>query len=157
MNTAFLFPLFLTLHLTALTVLAGTTLIDFISYQTFWKVLDQDRQRSVGLLLAMNKFALLLRISAPTLILSGIGMMALTHGVFGEQLWFRIKFFLVVLLIANGLLTGRRQGLKLRKALSTDTLDMTPISQIKATLKRFHIIQLVIIFAIIFLSAFKFN
>jgi uncharacterized membrane protein len=153
-----MYPAFLTLHLAALTVMAGTTLIDYIAYQTFWKLFDQKNEVPVDLLQLMNKLPRFLGIGAAVIIATGIGMMVLTHGVYGEQLWFRIKFGLVVLIILNGLLVGRGQGMKLRKLLNEDIADLTGrIGRVRVTLNRFHIMQLAMFLAIIFLSVFKFN
>ncbi|MGF7080997.1 hypothetical protein [Mucilaginibacter sp. UYCu711] len=153
-----LYHLFLTLHLAALIVMAGTTLIDYIAYQTFWKLFDQKKEVPTDLLQLMNKLPRLLGIGAAVIITTGIGMMALTNGVFGEQLWFRIKFGLVVLIILNGLLAGRGQGIKLRKLLNEDIADVTgQISRVRVNLSRFHLMQLAMFLAIIFLSVFKFN
>jgi uncharacterized membrane protein len=153
-----MYPVFLTLHLTALTVMAGTTLIDYIAYQTFWKLFDQKNEVPVDLLQLMNKLPRFLGIGAAVIITTGIGMMVLTHGVYGEQLWFRIKFALVVLIILNGLLVGRGQGMKLRKLLNEDIADVTgEIGRVRVTLNRFHIMQLTMFLSIIFLSVFKFN
>lgn len=152
------YHVFLTLHLAALTVMAGTTLIDFITYQIFWKLLDQKKEASTDLLQLMNRLPRLLGIGAAVIITTGMGMMVLTHGVYGEQLWFRIKFGLVIVLILNGLLVGRRQGMRLRKLLKDDTADITGgISKVRRNLSRFHLMQLAIFLTIIFLSVFKFN
>lgn len=153
-----LFPTFLTLHLTALTLMAGTTLVDFMAYRSLWKIVNQKKELSAGLLQLMAKLPRIIGIGAAVLITSGIGMMALTHGVFGQQLWFRIKFGLVLLLIGNGLIIGRRLGTKLRKLLADDSPVFTEqINIIRGSLTRFHLMQLGIFFVIIFLSAFKFN
>lgn len=153
-----LFPTFLTLHLTALTLMAGTTLVDFMAYRSLWKVVTEKKELSAGLLQLMAKLPRIIGIGAAVLITSGIGMMALTHGVFGEQLWFRIKFGLVLLLIGNGLIIGRRLGIRLRKLLAAEgPVFSEQINAIRGSLTRFHVMQLSIFFVIIFLSAFKFN
>jgi uncharacterized membrane protein len=138
--------------------MAGTTIVDYSTFKTFWKLIDNGQGRSTGLLEATSKFPRLAGIGAALLILTGIGMMALTHGVFGEQLWFRIKFALVIILILNSLLVGRRQGLKLRKIMTADDSDTTrQADSLRASLNRFYLSQLIIFFIIIFLSVFKFN
>jgi uncharacterized membrane protein len=153
-----IYPAFLTLHLAALTVMAGTTLIDYVAYQTFWRLFDQKKEISTDLLQLMNRLPRISGIGAAVLIITGLGMMIITHGVYGEQLWFRIKFGLVVILILNALLTGRRQGIKLRNLLNEDIADVTgQIGKIRIILNRFHLAQLVIFLIIIFLSVFKFN
>jgi len=106
----------------------------------------------------MAKLPGIIGVGVAVLILSGIGMMALTHGVFGEQLWFRIKFGIVILLILNGLIIGRRQGGKLRRILAVSGLILTAeVSRIKSRLNRFYLLQLLLLLIIIFLSVFKFN
>jgi hypothetical protein len=158
MNTQTILNSLLVLHLTGLVVLAGTTFINYLLLKNFWKVFDLERDRSVTLYKAMAVFPRLTGIGIVLLILTGIGMMALTRGVFGEQLWFRVKFGLVIVLILNGVLVGRRQASKLGKIVT----DRSPgtiqqIMQIRINLNWFHLVQLIIFFAIIFLSVFKFN
>ena len=157
MQIPYLFPTCLTLHLTALVLMAGTTLVDYLAYSSLWKSFERE-ERPVALLRMMVKLPRVSGIGAALLILTGVGMMALTHGIFGEQLWFRIKFGLVILLILNSLLVGRRQGLKLHKMLNTGKpLIGEEIDRIRTVLTRFHLSQLLLFLFIIFLSAFKFN
>ncbi|MDN5286337.1 MAG: hypothetical protein JWR38_2611 [Mucilaginibacter sp.] len=146
------------LHLTGLVMMAGTTFVDYTTFKTFWKQFDQDKGRSIALLQATSNFSRLIGIGAALLILTGIGMMAITHGAFGEQIWFRIKFGLVIILILNGLLVGRRQGLKLRKVI-VENVNVIPlqIKGIKTNLNIFHLVQLCIFLMIVFLSVFKFS
>lgn len=157
MNT-YLYPSFLILHLTGLTIMAGTTLIDLIGYRTYWKFYDNNKEKAEGMLQFLAKLARPVGIGAALLILTGFGMMVLTHGVFGEQTWFRIKFGLVILLIANNLLIGRRLGAALRKAITANEVQLPlVVAKIKKNLNLFHFTQLLIFLTIIFLSVFKFN
>lgn len=156
MNIPYLFPAFLTLHLVALVTMAGITLADYLCYATLWKHFGKQEQPA-ALLYLLARFPRVAGIGAAVLIFTGIGMMALTHGVFGEQLWFRIKFGLVILLILNALFVGRRQGARLRKLLDNGLLADTALNEIKTRLNRFHLFQLGFFILIIFLSIFKFN
>ncbi|MEO7488192.1 MAG: hypothetical protein ABIU77_13870 [Ferruginibacter sp.] len=106
MATQIFFPIFLMLHLTGFVLLAGTTIIDFVTLQQFWKQYEQDPPKANAVLQALSKFPLLLRMGIAAIVVSGVGMMALTHGLFGEQLWFRIKFGIVILVILNALLVA---------------------------------------------------
>lgn len=158
MNSFNLLQTFLVLHLTGLILMAGTTFVDYITFKTFWKQFALERGKSLGLLEATGKFSRLIGIGAALLILTGIGMMAITKGVFGEQLWFRIKFGLVIIIIANGLLNGRRLGVKLRRTVADGGVNATlQTESLRSRLNWFHLIQLVLFLAIIFLSVFKFN
>lgn len=157
MITTYLYPTFLVIHLTALLLFAGMTLVDYLAYSSLWKSFSGN-QRPEALLNFMARLPRLAGIGAALLILSGIGMMALTRGVYGEQLWFRIKFGLVILVILNSLLIGRRQGGKLQRILAAGAMVLTTeISLIKNRLYRFHLLQLLFFLLIIFLSVFKFN
>ena len=158
MNLFNLLQTCLVLHLTGLILMAGTTFVDYITFKTFWKQFGLDREKSLGLLEATAKFSRLIGIGAALLIITGFSMMAITKGVFGEQLWFRIKFALVILLVLNGLLVGRRLGVKLRKTIAEGAVNATlQTESFRTRLNWFHVIQLVLFLAIIFLSVFKFN
>lgn len=159
MNRLMILNSLLTVHVTGLVLMAGTTVVDYSAFKTFWKLVDGGEGHSPGLLRATAAFSRLGGIGAALLVVTGVGMMALTNGVFGEQLWFRIKFGLVVVLILNALLIGRRQGNRLRGAFGGDTVADAVVrtTGVRVALNRFFLIQLVLFLAIISLSIFKFN
>ena len=158
MTITYLLPALLSLHLIALILMAGTTLIDFVTVRGFWRLFEKQKEKAFGLLEATTAYSRIIGIGAAILIITGFGMMFITHGVFGEQLWFRIKFVFVLLLVANGIFIGRRLGLRLRRTVSvTDQINPDGIIQVRKNLYRFHISQLLIFIVIIFLSIFKFN
>lgn len=158
MNVPYLFPSFLTFHLIALVTMAGITLADYFAHAVLWRSFVGQGEYPTALLNLMARFPRIAGIGAAVLIFTGFGMMILTHGIFGEQLWFRIKFGLVVLLILNGLVEGRRQSSKLRKFLAiSGTLFTSESQEIKRRLNRFYLVQLLLFMLIIFLSIFKFN
>jgi hypothetical protein len=158
MTTIYLLPTLLSLHLMALVLMAGTTLVDFITLRSFWRMFEKQREKATGLLDATASYSRMIGIGAAILILTGFGMMFITRGVFGEQLWFRIKFVFVILLVANGLLVGRRLGFRLRKTVSgAGLINPGTIMQVRKKMFRFHTSQLLIFIIIILLSIFKFN
>jgi hypothetical protein len=144
-----LLPVLLILHLTGLILMAGTTIIDYIAMKTLWKPPDQQ----IGLLQFSGKFSMLIRIGAALLITSGFAMMIVTHGVFGEMLWFRIKFGIVIVLVINGII-GNKQSNRFRKLFTDKQSDL---NKLKMKLNRFYILQLAMFSAIIILSVLKFN
>jgi hypothetical protein len=138
--------------------MAGTTLLDYITFNTFWKLTDNENEKSIDLIPIMSRYGKLIRTGAALLIPSGIGMMILTHGAFGEQLWFQIKFALVIFLTLNGMLVGNKQGINFRKAIMEGKPDFAEKTlYVRKKLKRFYVIQLAAFFSIIFLSVFKFT
>ena len=160
MTTLNFYHLALVTHIIGFTMMAGITLADFVTTKQFWKQYANDKPRAIAINTAMAKFPKFFGIGIILLILSGVTMMAITNGAFGEQIWFRIKFGLVIFIILNGLAIGRRQGAKLRKLLSRETPDEnieTKLFNVKLNLNRFHITQITLFTIIFVLSVFKFN
>jgi len=158
MSTQTMLQTMLTMHLMGFVMVAGTTVADFIAFRQFWNQYELDAVKGRAVFQAISKFPILFRIGIILIILSGVGMMAITHGVFGEQLWFRIKFALVIMVILNGLITGRRQSRRLGRILNAEFPDnFVKFARVKGNLKMFHYVQLTLLFIILFLSVFKFN
>ena len=154
----FFLPALLMLHLTALVLLAGTTLVDFVNFQAFWKLYEHQKEQASGILTASAKYSRLTGIGAALLIITGTCMLVLTHGVYARQVWFRIKIVLVLLLIVNSIFNGARVGMQLRKTFNANPPGMaTQISGLKYRLQTFYFLQLSILLIIILLSAYKFN
>ncbi|HWV68310.1 hypothetical protein [Chitinophaga sp.] len=148
----------LMLHLLALILMAGTTFIDFINYRMFWKLFNHRKEQAAGILSASAKFPRLIGIGAGFLIITGVGMIAVTHGVWAQQIWFRIKMILVLLLILNGIFNGNRLSAKLRAVISGNVPDLAQrLLNLKGKLLAFHLLQFAFLLLIIFLSAYKFN
>ena len=151
-------PAFLMLHLIALILLVGTTLIDFLNHRTFWKLYEHQQERASTILEASANYSRLTGIGAALLIVTGICMIALNHGWPAGQLWFRIKMILVLLLIANTIFNGRRLAIQLRKITNGNSPGLVGQAlNLKRKLQTFYLIQLGIFLIIIFLSAYKFN
>jgi hypothetical protein len=141
------YQIFLVLHITGITVMAGTSFIDFV---TFRRATIKGLQASDDL----DQLQKYLGIGMLLIITSGIGMMAKLHEVWGAQLWFRVKMGVLLLIVLNGLGLRRTLGAKFKKALVASSSALPAISR-KLTLVQ--LIQL-FFFAIIYvLSVFKFN
>ena|SRR5713226_5470832 len=147
-------------HIVGLTLMAGTTVSDYIVFRQFWKQVPIDRSKGIVIQRAVSRFPLLFGIGFIFLVISGVTMMAITHGVFGEQIWFRIKFALIIIIIINGLAFGRRQGVKLKRYLSEELPGINGeqnLLRIKRNLGLFHLLQIALFILIYVLSVFKFN
>ena len=164
-----LYQIALVSHIIGLTLLAGTTLVDYVLTRHFWKLYFQNTLNAIAIHSAGSKFRFLFGIGIILLILSGITMMGITHGAFGEQIWFRIKFGLVILIIINGLAIGGRQNSKLKKLLSQETNSnitndsvqrenhKVEMLKVKGKITWFHLSQLFFFILVFVLSVFKFN
>lgn len=158
MKTQIFLWVLLALHLAGLVLMAGTTVIDYITFKTFWKLTDEGENRSLGLLPLMARYGTFVRAGAALLISTGTGILILSKDVWWQQCWFKIKMGLVALLILNGILIGNKQGSKLRKIIADHGPDfINQAKHVKSSLNNFYLIQLLIFFAIILISIVKFN
>jgi len=150
----------LVVHVVGITLMAGTSFIDAMIFQQFWKAFPADITTSrltENILYKLQKF---LGIGMLLILLSGVTMMFYMHTVWGQQTWFRIKMGILLLIIINGLLIRRRLGASLKKLLaemSTDTHFAANRTKLKRSITTVHLFQ-ILFFCIIFtLSVFKFN
>lgn len=155
-----LYNIALVAHIIGITVMAGTTFIDFMAFRQFWKIYPDDKIRSASMEAYLFKLQRFLGIGMLIILISGISMMAYLHQVWGAQLWFRVKMGILLLIIINGLVLRRRYGSKLRSLM---TLDL-PANELKAkipSLKRnitvTQLLQMLFFIIIYFLSVFKFR
>lgn len=146
-------------HIVGLTLMAGATFIDFIYFRQFWKNLSLDKSKSLILENILNTLQRYMGIGMLIIILSGLTMMYYLHEVWGQQMWFRVKMVLLLLIIINGLGIRRRLGLKLRTLLLQPSLEngYNNLIKLKANVTTVHVIQLFLFLIIFTLSVFKFN
>lgn len=160
MNSQFFYHTALVAHIIGLTMMAGTTLISYITGKHFWREYALDKAKGKQVIQTISKFQMLNGIGILLLVASGMTMMGFTHGIYGEQTWFRIKFGIVVIVIINGLGVGRRLGGKLRKVLTAASPVPNADAQlmkIKGNMQLFYTLQLALFATIFILSVFKFN
>lgn len=147
-------------HIIGVTLLAGTTVVDFVLTRRFWAFYAKDNQSGIMVRKLTDKLPLLIVAGIILILLSGVGMMTILHTVVGAMLWFRIKMGLVLISILNGIVVGRRLNGRLNKLLATagtGAANEQSLHQVKKNLQLFHLTQLTIFFIIFFLSAFKFT
>jgi hypothetical protein len=147
----------LVLHITGIVLLGGTTLVNYIISMQFWSCVETDRNKAIVINSTTLTFEKITRIGGLLTILSGIGMVAILHGVVGAQLWFRIKMILLLLIILNALLFARPQNTKLNKLLLSGNQTGTQLRPIKSKMDLYYAIQLMLLFTIFILSVFRFD
>lgn len=158
MNTLILLQICLVVHLVGLALMAGTTAAEYITFKTFRKTPDNEKDKAMGLLKLMEKLSSLMSLGAALLVISGTGLLVITGGVFFHQFWFKVKLVLIVMLILNGFLVGGRQHTKLKKGMSENGGYFT--SQLEVAISKlrvFYGVQMAIFCTIIVLAVFKFN
>lgn len=151
---------FLVLHIIGLASMAGTTIVSYISYGQFWKQHALGKERAMAILNLTASFRFLFAGGFLLLLISGIGMMVLTRGAFAEQLWFRVKMGLLVLILLNGAVYGQRLTSRLRQAVEMELSGanvQVSLESLKSSIMIMHIGQLLLFAGIFILSVYKFN
>lgn len=146
----YLFSLFI--HITGISLAAGTTFISFLVNRRFWNAYGTNKVKALTLIELSSRFPRITGIGIGLLILSGMYIMFLTKGAFGEQLWFRIKIVLVVLAIIINIVINILE--KRVKGMVTAEVNAGGLQR-KVT--SYYMIQLMLFLAIFVLGVFKFN
>jgi len=146
----------LVLHIVGITMMAGVSFIDFITFRAFSRMYATDPASGLVLENYLNKLQRYLGIGMLLILISGITMMAKLHEVWGAQLWFRIKMGILLLVIINGLGFRRMLGTRLKKLLSGNAV-VENWEVIKRNFTLVQVVQLVLFIIIFTLSIFKFN
>lgn len=153
------YNLALVMHIVGITLMAGATAVEYITFRQFWKTIPSDKAKGMVIWGTISDYQKMMGIGMLIIIIGGVVMMYYLHEAWGVQLWFRIKFGLVVLVIINGLGIRRILGSRLGKLLAA----MGPVYErarstlrIRAYIQVVHWVQLVLFLAIYILSIFKF-
>jgi hypothetical protein len=169
MNFTTLLNLYLLLHITGFTIMAGGVLADFSLSARINRCLSTDKGRALILLEASAGLAPLIGAGALLLILTGTGMVIELKSAVTQALWFRVKMPLVLLVVLNGTVLARPATLRLRKLLldvPANSDRMQPpgggapvpdsIGHLRNRRRAIYILQLLLFVAIFVLSIFKF-
>jgi hypothetical protein len=151
---------FLVLHIIGLATMAGTTIVSYVCYGQFWKQYALRKENAMAILNVTASFRFLFAGGFLLLLISGIGMVALSHGLFAQQLWFRIKMGLLVLILLNGAVYGQRLTSRLRQAVEMELAGgnaLNSLESLKSSILVMHIGQLLLFAGIFVLSIYKFN
>ena len=161
MNSGQLLHFSLVFHIIGLTIVGGSTLVAFVMQNHFWKQYEQDAGKAIGVMVANAKVPRITMIGLLLLILSGMSMMMITQGVFGAQLWFKVKMIVLLMIIINAVILNRNNGAMLKRLITKDINgkeEVIPdLTSAKWRIRIFYLIQLSLIVTIFVLSVFKFN
>lgn len=149
----------LVVHVAGITLMAGTAFVDLFMFRLFWKRYPENNEQGLVVENIMFRLQRFMGVGMLLILLSGIGMMAYLHQVWGQQLWFRIKMFVLILIIINGLGLRRVLGTKLRRILDTDPSANIGLllSKVRLRMTIVQYLQLLLFIVIFTLSVFKFN
>jgi hypothetical protein len=150
----------LVVHIAGITLMAGTTFIDFIVFRLFRKIFPQDKSKGLALADIFYRLQRFMGIGMLVILLSGVMMMVYLHQVWGQQVWFRVKMAMLLLIIINGLAIRRRLGNKLKNNLTGDKTEpglKAKLAGLESSITSVQVLQLAFFLIIFVLSVFKFN
>ena len=112
-----IYNLALVMHIVGITLMAGATVVEYTTFRQFWKTVPSDKAKGLVIWGTISNYQKIMGIGMLIIIIGGVVMMYYLHEAWGVQLWFRIKFGLVILVIINGLGIRRILGSRLSKLL----------------------------------------
>jgi hypothetical protein len=147
-----------TLHIVGISVAAGMSLVDLILLQYFWSIYRLHLQEGVVIERLVGRLQRVAAVGMVLIILSGVTMMFYLHAVWGQQLWFRIKMGVLLLIILNGLSFRRVMGKRIHaRVMQESTVRWTEQGSLRAGVTLVQLAQLVFFLVIFVLSVFRFN
>lgn len=155
MNPGTLLHVYLVLHITGFTIMAGTVLTSYFLNKRLGRYLASNSQAALGMLESAQGLLILISVGAIVLVLTGIGLVSLFRESVTSMLWFRIKMILVLLVIINGIALARPAVIRLKKML-TDHAMSGSMEAVKNRLSNIYLLQLILFLIIFVLSVFQF-
>jgi len=154
MNILRLLQALLVIHLTGLTLMAGTDAVNFVAFKKLSNALHEDQTTVKFYVKKLLSLSSLLPLGGILLISSGVGLLVITH-TYG-QLWFQLKMGVVMALISNGFLFGARQEKEIKQILNApDSQIHLQLRQPLANLRIFYAIQLTLYGLAVILAVIK--
>lgn len=95
-------------------------MVDYILGKEFWREYFDNLVRAAAINEARSIVTVAFLIGVTLFIVSGLTMMGITKVPFASQLWYKVKFDLMIVLIISGLAVRRRQALKVIELLSAE-------------------------------------
>ena len=154
-----LLPLGLVLHISGITLMAGTFFAGFLTNLQLWKYLPYNKDQALSIARATNRFRMAQAIGGGLIVVGGLAMMTAVHGVFMYQTWFKVKLGILGLLILNMIVLQRPATKSLRQMLSDEYRQIDPaiIITTQRMFTIFNALQLTLFLAIFIISSYKFN
>jgi hypothetical protein len=158
MGSYYLLKVGLVLHLIGISLLVGTTVANYMIYQQVWKLIYNERNRTILLVRSAVRLRMPQLLGALFILVGGVMMMSVYRGVVTQQTWFKIKMVVLLLILLNPLALGRPAASKLRRMLYQKgeiTYHPVTVDRIRRNLNLYHLFQLLFFLAVFILSAFR--
>lgn len=154
-----LLPLGLVLHISGITLMAGTFFAGFLTNYQLWNYLPYDKDQALPIARATSRFRIAQAVGGGLIVAGGIAMMMAVHGVFMHQTWFKVKLVILGLLILNMIVVERPAAKRLKQFLFSGNVqpDAATLVSTRRRLILFNVLQLTLFLTIFIISSYKFN
>ena len=149
----------LLLHMIGIATVAGVTFAGYIVSRQFRIQYAEDKQKGLIIVKTTSKLSTIAGMGLLLQIVSGMMMLTATDGAFVNQLWFKIKMFVVISIITGMVLLKRVFERRLLRYVASDIAQGDRVKQIGITAGRVSYLQLLLLaffIAIFILSVFRF-
>jgi hypothetical protein len=146
------------LHVVGIVAAAGMSLMDLVIFRYFWKLYQQHASEGIVVERLLVRLQRVMAIGMMLIIVSGVTMMYYLHTVWGQQLWFRIKFGILLVIIINSLAFRRTLGRRIHAHVIAETGSFwVQQGSLRSGITSVQWIQVILFVIIFILSVFKFN
>lgn len=141
-------------HIAAIMLIGGGSISAILAEKQLWKNVNALSANAKQWMPVIQIATKLIFIGMFIFIISGVVLLYSVHWTFLNQPWFIAKLACFILLPIRGAVIGRRTLAHINTQLQNN-FDLPVLMKLKAKMNRFHIIQFILVAAIIFLVLFK--
>ena len=150
-----LFHIGLFFHMIGIMIASGGSIGAILTERLLWKSIDNRSANAGELVIGLQNSTRIILIGLVVFILSGLTMLYALNWILLKNPWFDAKLFCFMLLPLRGFFFFISTVSRLRCELEGENYNLPELMKMKWTMKRFHLIQFVLVATIIFLVIFK--
>ncbi len=143
------------IHMVGLMMIGGGSIGAILTENQLWKKVTHHSENAKELIPILKAATFFILIGMVMFLVSGLVLLYSVNWIFLKNPWFIAKLICVVLLPIRGAFVGRPAIAVIGKELQGDNYDVPNLLRLRSKLKRFHIIQFILVGVIIFFVIFK--
>jgi|GEM_PF-3542921 len=142
-------------HMVAIIVVAGASIGTMLVENRLLSVATVNPDNAKAMLPILEFTPKMIMIGIMLFLASGVVLLYSVNWVYLTQPWFIIKFVLFISLPVRGVVIGKSTTMQIVAQLTQTPANQPALMALKAKMRRFHIVQFIIVATIIFLVLFK--
>jgi len=142
-------------HMAGIMLIGGGSIGAILAEKQLWKKISEHSQNARVLVPILQSATFFILAGMMIFLISGLALLYSVSWFFLKNPWFIAKLVCFALLPVRGALVGRPIIARINEELQADNYDISSLMKLKSKLKLFHIVQFILVAAIIFLVIFK--